>query len=89
MLKELYFGKYYFEMAMFFRRSMFLNGMLFSIESLYGIKNTHIAKLGSCDKILSCPLYEYFCQTSGCVEYWYSGLGYFHTLRVKIDFGAI
>ena len=51
MLKELHFGKYYFEMALLFRNSILLNGMLFSIEALYGIKTVHLEKLEACDKI--------------------------------------
>ena len=52
MLKELHFGYYYFEMAILFRNSILLNGMLFSIEALYGIKREHLEKLESCDKLL-------------------------------------
>ena len=81
MLKELYFGKYYFEMAMLFRRSMLLNGMLFSIESLYGIKNTHIDKLESCDKILFRKLFNAHSKTA--IESFYLETGA-HPIRFEI-----
>ena len=50
LLKEVYFGKYYFEMAFLFRNSMLINSMLCSIEALYGLKDTHIEKLESVDR---------------------------------------
>ena len=52
MLKEVSFGFYYFEMAMMFRNSMLINGILCSIESVYGLNKTHIEQLELCDKIL-------------------------------------
>ena len=38
MLKEISFGQYYFEMAVLFRQSMLLNGILCNSEVLYGVK---------------------------------------------------
>ena len=52
MLKEVSFGVYYFEMALLFRNSMLINGILCSIESVYGFINTHIEQLERCDRIL-------------------------------------
>ena len=51
-LKEVSFGHYYFEMAMLFRSSMLVNGMLCSIEVVYGLKNSHIEQLEQCDRML-------------------------------------
>ena len=50
MLKEVHFGRYYFEMALLFRNSILINGMLFSIEALYGLKSKHLEMLEGCDK---------------------------------------
>ena len=51
-LKELHFGHFYFEMAVLFRNSMLVNGILHSIEAVYGIKPAHVDQLESCDKYL-------------------------------------
>ena len=61
MLQEISFGYYYFEIAMMFRNSMFLSGILCSIESLYGITNEHIEMLEKCDRqfmrrVFDCPV---------------------------------
>ena len=52
MLKEISFGFYYFEMAMLFRTTILINGMLCSSEALHGITNAHINQLESCDIML-------------------------------------
>ena len=52
LLKEVHFGQYYFEMVILFRNTMLINGMLFSIESVHGLKDKHIDQLASCDKYL-------------------------------------
>ena len=52
LLKEVNFGHFYFEMALLFRNSMLINGMLCSIEAVYGLKNTEIEQLELCDKYL-------------------------------------
>ena len=49
MLKEISFGFYYFEMAMLFRTTILINGMLCSSEALHGITNSHINQLESVD----------------------------------------
>ena len=51
-LKEVYFGKHFFEIAFLFRNSMLINSMLCSIESMYGLKGTQIEKLENVDKYL-------------------------------------
>ena len=40
-LKELTFGRHYFEIALTLRNAKLLNGMLYSIESLYTLTNHH------------------------------------------------
>ena len=52
MLKEISFGYYYFNMAMLFRTTILINGMLCSSEALHGITSAHIKQLESCDTIL-------------------------------------
>ena len=52
MLKEVSFGTYYFEKAMMFWNSMLINGILCSIESVYGLTNAHTEQLELCDRIL-------------------------------------
>ena len=44
-LKEVSFGYHYFEMGLLFRNSMLINGILCSIEALYGLKSHHIEML--------------------------------------------
>ena len=51
MLKEVYFGYHYFEMALLFRSSMLINGILCSIEALYGLTDSHIEQIEQCDKM--------------------------------------
>ena len=50
LLKEMSFGQYYFEMAVLFRQSMLLNGILCNREVLYGENKNHIETLESVDK---------------------------------------
>ena len=52
MLKEVSFGYHYFQIAMLFRNSKLVNGILYSIETLYGLTNAHIDKLEQCDRLL-------------------------------------
>ena len=52
MLKEISFGFYYFSMAMLFRTTILINGMLCSSEALHGITNAHLKQLESCDTML-------------------------------------
>ena len=48
-LKEVSFGYYYFEIGILFRNSKLINGILCSIEALYGLNTTHVEKLEKCD----------------------------------------
>ena len=52
MLKEVSFGYHYFSMAMLFRVSILINGMLCSSEALHGITNAYVEQLETCDKML-------------------------------------
>ena len=52
LLKEISFGSHYYNMAMLFRTSMLINGMLVSAEALHGITKQHVQQLESCDKML-------------------------------------
>ena len=72
MLKEISFGLYHFNMAMLFRTTILLNGMLCSSEALYGITKAHITQLESVDNMLfksvfqapfSTPIAAYYLET--------------------------
>ena len=52
LMREVYFGKYFYEMALLFRNSMLINSILCSIEAVYGLKAVHIEKLENVDKYL-------------------------------------
>ena len=49
-LKEITFGRHYFDIALTLRNAKLINGMLCSIESLYGLTITHIEQLEKVDK---------------------------------------
>ena len=49
-LKEIYFGHYYFEQAIQLRNAKLVNGMLCSIEAMYGLTIAQIEKLEKCDR---------------------------------------
>ena len=60
-LKEICFGPYYFEQALQLRNAKFINGILCSIESMYGLTIKQVEQLEKCDrfllrKILNCPI---------------------------------
>ena len=69
MLQEISFGYYYFQIAMMFRNSMLLNGMLCSSEVLYGINNEHIEMLEQCDRIFMRRVFD--CPVSTPIESFY------------------
>ena len=71
-LKEVSFGFYHFNMALMFRTTILINGMLCSSEALYGITKTHVEQLESVDKFLfksvfqspfSTPIAAYYLET--------------------------
>ena len=73
LLKEISFGKHYFQMAVMFRQSMLINSILCNSEVLYGLNKTHIETLESVDtyfwrnvfgSIVSTPLESYFIETN-------------------------
>ena len=49
LLKEVSFGYHYFSMAMLFRNSKLVSGMLCSIETVNDLTNAHIEQLEQCD----------------------------------------
>ena len=51
-LKEVSFGYHYFQIGMLFRNSKLVNGIMCSIEALYGIKSKHIETLEKLDREL-------------------------------------
>ena len=57
-LKEISFGRYYFNIGMMLRTSMLVNGILFSTEALSNISQSNINLLEECDKKLMRKLFE-------------------------------
>ena len=82
LLKEVSFGHYYFEMALLFRNSMLINGILCSVDALYGITNTHIEQLEQCDRMLMRKLFSSVSTTA--IEAYYFELGMVLPLRFII-----
>ena len=58
LLREISFGEFFFEMAMCFRNSQLINGTMYNMEALHGIKNKHIDTIEECDKFLMRELFE-------------------------------
>ena len=57
-LKEVSFGTYYFEMAMLFRTSQLVNGILYNTEAMFSIKEKHLTLLEESDKYLMRSLFD-------------------------------
>ena len=60
-LKEISFGQFFFEQALQLRNAKLVNGLLCSIEAMYGLTNNNIETLEKCDrflfsKIFNCPI---------------------------------
>ena len=73
MLKTVSFGVHYFEMAVTYRESMLVNGMLTYCESWYGLTQTEVDQLEDVDKLL---LRQVFGVASSCpIEALYLELG--------------
>ena len=52
MLQEISFGKHYFEIATILRDSLFINGILWNMETWYDVKEKEIEELEKIDRIL-------------------------------------
>ena len=72
-LREISFGSYFFQMALVFRNSQLINGTLYNMEALHGVKNRHLNMIEESDKmffrnIFDCPqgtpLEAFFLETS-------------------------
>ena len=72
-LKEVSFGFHYFKMAMLFRTTTLINGMLCSVEALHGFKKTHVDQLESCDKDLFRQIFQSPCTTPTAAYYLETG----------------
>ena len=57
-IKEVSFGYHYFDIGLLFRNSKLINGILCSIEALYGLKTTDIEKLEKCDHLFFRQLFR-------------------------------
>ena len=76
MLENIYLGEHYFKTAFLLRESMFLNGVIYSSESWYGVTEEEISELEKLDNMLlrsifevpqSAPVVSLFLE-SGCVR---------------------
>ena len=72
-LKEVSFGYHFFEMALQFRNAKLVNGMLCSVEALYGLKNSHLEQLEQVDKFLMRKIFS--CVITTPVEAFYLETG--------------
>ena len=68
-LKEVSFGYHFFTIAVLFRNSKLVNGMLYSIETLYGLTHAHIEKLEQCDRLFLRKVFN--CISSTAIESFY------------------
>ena len=69
LLKEISVGQFFFEMAMLFRTSQLINGTMYNMESLHGIKAKHLDTIEECDKFLMRELFE--CPQGTPIEAFY------------------
>ena len=75
-LENMYLGEHYFKIAFLLRESLFLNGILYSAEAWYGVKDSEISELEKIDNILLRSIFEVPRSTpvvslyleSGCVR---------------------
>ena len=74
LLEEISFGDSYFEMAILFRNSMFINSVLSNSETLYNIESKHITKLENSDKILLTKIFSVPTTTSYEAVYLETGI---------------
>ena len=58
LLKEVSFGPYYFQMALMFRNSQLINGTLYNMEALHGVRNNHLDIIEECDKMLFRQIFD-------------------------------
>ena len=60
-LEDICFGKYFFEVTVILRNSLFINSLIFNSEAWYNVTNTDLEELEKADeqllrKILECPV---------------------------------
>ena len=77
-LKEISFGQYHFEQALQFRNAKLINGMLCSIESVYGLTSSHIDQLEQCDRFFMRKIFN--CVSTTPTEAFYLET---HTLPLR------
>ena len=68
-LKEISFGQYHFEQALQLRNAKLINGMLCSIETVYGLTSSHIEQLEQCDKFFMRKIFN--CVSTTPIEAYY------------------
>ena len=73
MLNEVCYGPYHFEVAMLFRKSFLLNGILTNSEAWYNVKSQEIEMLEKCDENLIQSLLETPRTAAKCMLYLETG----------------
>ena len=68
-LKEISFGQFHFEQALQLRNAKLINGMLCSIETVYGLTTSHIEQLEQCDKFFMRKMFN--CVSTTPTEAYY------------------
>ena len=77
-LKEISFGQFHFEQALQLRNAKLINGMLCSIETVYGLSESHIEQLEKCDKFFMRKIFN--CASTTPTEAYYLET---HTLPLR------
>ena len=72
-LKEISFGQFFFEQALQLRNAKLVNGLLCSIEAMYGLTNSNIETLEKCDRFLFRKIFN--CPVSTPIESFYLETG--------------
>ena len=68
-LESTYFGKYYFEIAMVLRQSLFLSSLLLNSEAWVNYSENDVRMLEQCDEILLTKILDCDGNTSNALKY--------------------
>ena len=80
-LKSLFFGKYYFEVALVLRSSLFLSSLLLNSEAWVNLSEKNIRKLEQTDEILLSKILDADSNSSNVFKYLELGI---HPVRFEI-----
>ena len=84
-LNEVFFGPYYFQVAMMLRSSLFLNSILLNSESWYNLSNADFQELEAVDHMLLRRILETSKSTPLCILHLELGtIGIRHVIKVVV-----